>query len=277
MKHHPDRNPDDPDVRAQVQGGQGGLRGAHRRAESARCTISSAMPDSRAAAAADSAPGRRSATFSARCSAISSPAASAAARRCFAARICATSSNSISSRRCSAPTPRSRFPPSPSARPARARAPPRVRPPRPAIPATARARCACSNPFSRSSSPARAARAAARSSATRATPATARAACGRRRRSPVSVPAGVDTGDRIRLNGEGEAGRNGGPPGDLYVEMRVREHADLRARGEPSVLRGADQLHHRRARRLGGGADARRRGGAQDSERDAVRTRVSRA
>jgi molecular chaperone DnaJ len=40
----------------------------------------------------------------------------------------------------------------------------------------------------------------------------------------VSVPAGVDTGDRIRVNGEGEAGRNGGPPGDLYVEIRVREH-----------------------------------------------------
>ena len=40
----------------------------------------------------------------------------------------------------------------------------------------------------------------------------------------VSVPAGVDTGDRIRLNGEGEAGRNGGPAGDLYVEMRVRDH-----------------------------------------------------
>src|SRR3984893_15677642 len=41
---------------------------------------------------------------------------------------------------------------------------------------------------------------------------------------PVKVPAGVDTGDRIRLNGEGEAGRNGGPAGDLYVEIRVREH-----------------------------------------------------
>jgi molecular chaperone DnaJ len=39
------------------------------------------------------------------------------------------------------------------------------------------------------------------------------------------VPAGVDTGDRIRLGGEGEAGRNGGPPGDLYVEIAVREHA----------------------------------------------------
>jgi molecular chaperone DnaJ len=40
----------------------------------------------------------------------------------------------------------------------------------------------------------------------------------------VKVPEGVDNGDRIRLTGEGEAGRNGGPPGDLYVEIRVREH-----------------------------------------------------
>jgi molecular chaperone DnaJ len=48
---------------------------------------------------------------------------------------------------------------------------------------------------------------------------------------PVSVPAGVDTGDRIRLNGEGEAGRNGGPAGDLYVEIRVREHAIFEREG----------------------------------------------
>ena len=41
----------------------------------------------------------------------------------------------------------------------------------------------------------------------------------------VKVPEGVDNGDRIRLSGEGEAGRNGGPAGDLYVEIRVREHA----------------------------------------------------
>jgi len=40
----------------------------------------------------------------------------------------------------------------------------------------------------------------------------------------VKVPPGVDTGDRIRLSGEGEAGQNGGPPGDLYVEIHVREH-----------------------------------------------------
>ena len=40
----------------------------------------------------------------------------------------------------------------------------------------------------------------------------------------VKVPAGVDDGDRIRLSGEGEAGRNGGPAGDLYVEIRVKPH-----------------------------------------------------
>src|SRR6202007_1230293 len=44
------------------------------------------------------------------------------------------------------------------------------------------------------------------------------------RKLSVKVPAGVDNGDRIRLSGEGEAGRNGGPHGDLYVEVHVREH-----------------------------------------------------
>jgi molecular chaperone DnaJ len=47
----------------------------------------------------------------------------------------------------------------------------------------------------------------------------------------VAVPAGVDTGDRIRLSGEGEAGRNGGPAGDLYVEVQVREHAIFEREG----------------------------------------------
>ena len=40
----------------------------------------------------------------------------------------------------------------------------------------------------------------------------------------VKIPAGVDNGDRIRLAGEGEAGPAGTPPGDLYVEVRVRPH-----------------------------------------------------
>jgi molecular chaperone DnaJ len=40
----------------------------------------------------------------------------------------------------------------------------------------------------------------------------------------VKIPPGVDTGDRIRLAGEGEAGESGGPPGDLYVQIAVKEH-----------------------------------------------------
>lgn len=40
----------------------------------------------------------------------------------------------------------------------------------------------------------------------------------------VKVPAGVDTGDRIRLAGEGEAGERGGPAGDLYVQIQVKSH-----------------------------------------------------
>ena len=41
----------------------------------------------------------------------------------------------------------------------------------------------------------------------------------------VKVPPGVDTGDRIRLAGEGEAGINGGPSGDLYVQVQVKDHS----------------------------------------------------
>jgi molecular chaperone DnaJ len=40
----------------------------------------------------------------------------------------------------------------------------------------------------------------------------------------VKVPAGVDEGDQIRLAGEGEAGENGGPPGDLFVQIRLKAH-----------------------------------------------------
>ena len=40
----------------------------------------------------------------------------------------------------------------------------------------------------------------------------------------VKIPPGVDTGDRIRLSGEGEAGEHGAPAGDLYVQANVKEH-----------------------------------------------------
>ena len=51
----------------------------------------------------------------------------------------------------------------------------------------------------------------------------------------VKIPAGVDNGDRIRLAGEGQAGPPGAPPGDLYVEVRVRPH--------PIFARDGDDLH----------------------------------
>ena len=54
----------------------------------------------------------------------------------------------------------------------------------------------------------------------------------KQRKLSVKVPAGVGTGDRIRLAGEGEAGRNGGPPGDLYVEISVKEHPIFERDGE---------------------------------------------
>jgi len=44
------------------------------------------------------------------------------------------------------------------------------------------------------------------------------------RKLQINIPPGVDTGSRLRLAGEGEAGVHGGPPGDLYVLLRVREH-----------------------------------------------------
>ncbi len=46
----------------------------------------------------------------------------------------------------------------------------------------------------------------------------------RERTLSVKIPPGVETGSRLRLSGEGEAGVNGGPPGDLYVVIAVRDH-----------------------------------------------------
>jgi molecular chaperone DnaJ len=54
----------------------------------------------------------------------------------------------------------------------------------------------------------------------------------RTKKLSVKIPPGVDNGDRIRLSGEGEAGRNGGPAGDLYVEVHVRPHEIFEREGE---------------------------------------------
>jgi molecular chaperone DnaJ len=48
----------------------------------------------------------------------------------------------------------------------------------------------------------------------------------------VKIPSGVDEGDRIRLSGEGEAGVNGGPPGDLYVVIHLKPHSVFQREGD---------------------------------------------
>jgi molecular chaperone DnaJ len=47
----------------------------------------------------------------------------------------------------------------------------------------------------------------------------------------LRIPPGVDTGTRLRVTGEGEPGPNGGPPGDLYVVLEVKEHSFFERRG----------------------------------------------
>jgi molecular chaperone DnaJ len=53
----------------------------------------------------------------------------------------------------------------------------------------------------------------------------------RARQVKVRIPPGVEDGSRIRVKGRGGAGRNGGPPGDLYVVIRVAPHPLFRRRG----------------------------------------------
>jgi molecular chaperone DnaJ len=48
----------------------------------------------------------------------------------------------------------------------------------------------------------------------------------------VSIPAGIDEGQRIRLSGKGEPGMNGGPPGDLYVEIHLTQHDVFQREGD---------------------------------------------
>ena len=53
----------------------------------------------------------------------------------------------------------------------------------------------------------------------------------------VNIPAGVDTGTRIRLSGKGEAGLRGAPAGDLYIFLNVRTHTIFEREGSHLFLR----------------------------------------
>ena len=56
------------------------------------------------------------------------------------------------------------------------------------------------------------------------------------RRLSVKIPAGVETGSKVRLTGQGEPGERGGPHGDLFLEMTVTEHALVRREGRDLYL-----------------------------------------
>lgn len=53
----------------------------------------------------------------------------------------------------------------------------------------------------------------------------------------VKIPAGVDTGNRLRLRGEGEAGANGGPNGDLFVVLHVEPDTQFERQGQDLIVR----------------------------------------
>jgi molecular chaperone DnaJ len=53
-----------------------------------------------------------------------------------------------------------------------------------------------------------------------------------RKKLNLKIPPGVDTGSQLRLRGEGEAGENGGPPGDLFVVIHVKEHPFFSREGD---------------------------------------------
>jgi molecular chaperone DnaJ len=55
-------------------------------------------------------------------------------------------------------------------------------------------------------------------------------------RKTVTIPGGVDTGTQIRLAGEGQPGANGGPNGNVYVEIQVRAHKFFRRKGNDILL-----------------------------------------
>ena len=264
-------------IRAQIQGVPRRPTRSSATRKSAPSTTSSAMPASRATAAADSAPARHSATFSARCSATSSPAASAAASQVFRGADlryeleldleqavfgteteiqipslgeCKTCKGTGAAKGSTPQDLRYLPRPGPGAGAAvdlhHPAALPALQGPRQDHQQSLRYLL---RPGPRAAGEDAAGQRARRRRYRRSHSLERRGRGGPQRR-PGRRPVRRDSGARTR---------------------------HLRARRQPSVLRGADQLHHRGARRLGRGADARWRGDPQDSERDAIRTGVSRA
>ena len=163
---------------------------------------------------------------------------------------------------------------------ATATAPSRARRSRPARAAAAPAGCGRSrarrSARSCASRPATSAAARAASRASRARECDGRGRDAVRKRLEVDVPAGIADGQRIRLAGRGHAGERGGPPGDLYVLVRVAEDERFLRDGDDLVTvldvpAPAAALGATRQR-----ADARRRRGGRRAGRHAAGGRWSR-
>jgi molecular chaperone DnaJ len=128
--------------------------------------------------------------------------------------------------------------------------------------------------FSRSNRRVRAAVAPGPRSTSRAANAAAAAACARTKLSRSKFRPASTNGDRIRLAREGEAGRNGGPPGDLYVDITVQAHPIFTREGQnlscevPVSFATAGSRRHRRR------ADARWQCRAEGTAGNSVRESV---
>ena len=243
MKHHPDRNPDDKGAEEKFKEAKEAyevLSDAKKRAAYDQFGHAGVDPSAgfgagrgRAASAAgpraSAASPTRSATSSARSSARS--AAGAAATASIAAPTCATTSSSRSRTRRAAPRRRSASRRWRPARPATAPAPSPARSPRPARTCHGRGEVRVSQGFFSIQQTCPTCHGTGK---VIPEPCTACHGAGRIKKHKtlsVKIPAGVDQDDRIRLTGEGEAGMNGGPPGDLYVVVNLKPHAVFQREG----------------------------------------------
>ena len=238
MKHHPDRNPDDK-ARGEIQGGEGGLRGPHRREEARglrpvrprgrRSVGGLRAARRRGARKASAASPTRSATSSARSSARSGGGRGNGVYRGADLRYNLELSLEEAAR---GTETKIRIPDAGGVRDLpRQRRQARHRSRRPARPATAAARCACRRASSRSSRRARSATARGKIVPDPCATCHGAGRIKKHKTLSVKIPAGVDQDDRIRLTGEGEAGVNGGPPGDLYVVVHLKPHAVFQREG----------------------------------------------
>ena len=90
----------------------------------------------------------------------------------------------------------------------------------------------------------------------------------------VRIPAGVQSGSRLRVAGKGNAGTHGAPAGDLYITVRVDPHAILRAGRRQYRNQSACDGHRGRSRGQDRSADHRRTRAVEDSPRHAERPEV---